>query len=143
MRNIVPAKCELGLPNQKVPINVWIEFKDTEIKISYFKGGFSFKWERIILKPEDVIDVNFDQETYRSAGGAATGAIVGGLLTGGIGLLIGAAFGGRRKKDKRIGVNVLIGGAKTQLIFAVKYNAPRIYSGFNRMMALKATSKNL
>jgi hypothetical protein len=38
-----------------------------------------------------------DEDKYRSAGGAAAGAIIGGVLTGGIGLLAGAALGGRRQ----------------------------------------------
>lgn len=39
-----------------------------------------------------------DSDIYRNAGVAAAGAIVGGILTGGIGFLAGAAFGGRRRK---------------------------------------------
>ena len=38
-----------------------------------------------------------DEDKYRSGGGAAAGAIIGGVLTGGIGLLAGAALGGRRR----------------------------------------------
>lgn len=41
--------------------------------------------------------IAIDEESYRSAGGAAAGAIIGGVLTGGIGLLLGAAIGGRRR----------------------------------------------
>ena len=40
-----------------------------------------------------------EAETYRSAGKAAAGAIIGGVLTGGVGLLVGAAFGGRRRQE--------------------------------------------
>lgn len=39
-----------------------------------------------------------DADQFRSAGGAAAGAIIGGVLTGGIGLIAGAAIGGRRQK---------------------------------------------
>lgn len=39
-----------------------------------------------------------DTDTFRNAGTAAAGAIIGGVLTGGVGLLAGAAYGGRRKK---------------------------------------------
>ena len=39
-----------------------------------------------------------DEVTYRPAGGAVARAIAGGVLTGGIGFLVGAAFGGRRKQ---------------------------------------------
>lgn len=40
-----------------------------------------------------------DEETYRNGGKAVAGALIGGVLTGGIGLLAGAAIGGRRRKE--------------------------------------------
>ncbi len=50
-------------------------------------------------KGDDIRSVSeIDEEQFRSAGKAVVGAIVGGVLTGGIGLLAGAAFGGRRRK---------------------------------------------
>ena len=39
-----------------------------------------------------------DAEVFRSGGKAAVGAIVGGVLTGGIGLIAGAAIGGRKRR---------------------------------------------
>lgn len=49
--------------------------------------------------PEDIARMlETDEDIYRNAGKAAAGAIVGGVLTGGIGLLAGAAFGGRRRR---------------------------------------------
>lgn len=48
--------------------------------------------------PEDIETMQqMDEETYRSAGGAAGWGIAGGVLTGGLGLLAGAAIGGRRR----------------------------------------------
>lgn len=46
-----------------------------------------------------VKNVEWEEAHIRSVGKAAAGAIVGGVLTGGIGLLAGAALGGRRKED--------------------------------------------
>lgn len=42
---------------------------------------------------------NKEEKYTRSAGKAAAGAIVGGVLTGGVGAIVGAAVGGRRKDD--------------------------------------------
>lgn len=42
--------------------------------------------------------VPIDVDAYRSAGKAAAGAIIGDVLTGGVGLIAGAAIGGRRRK---------------------------------------------
>lgn len=43
------------------------------------------------------MDTNLSHK--RSGGKAAAGAIVGGVLTGGVGAIAGAAIGGRRKDD--------------------------------------------
>lgn len=43
------------------------------------------------------LGLNKTQTHERSAGKAAAGAIVGGVLTGGIGAIAGAAIGGRKK----------------------------------------------
>jgi hypothetical protein len=59
-----------------------------------------------VFKEFDVVGINWEENETRSAGKAAAGAIVGGLLTGGIGLLAGAAVGGR-KKDKSTAVVVI------------------------------------
>ncbi|MBS4193466.1 hypothetical protein [Lederbergia citri] len=40
-----------------------------------------------------------EERHTRSAGKAAAGAIIGGVLTGGLGAIAGAAIGGRRKDD--------------------------------------------
>lgn len=42
---------------------------------------------------------NKEEKYTRSAGKAAAGAIVGGVLTGGVGAIVGAAVGGRKKDD--------------------------------------------
>lgn len=43
--------------------------------------------------------IDWSEKGKRSAGKAATGAIIGGALTGGVGLIAGAALGGRKKDD--------------------------------------------
>ncbi|MBL1438335.1 MAG: hypothetical protein COB08_019325 [Rhodobacteraceae bacterium] len=67
-----------------------------------FRGRFVVKcsrgWKSTKYKADDIEHIEIiDEDQYRSLGATAAGAIIGGLLTGGIGLLAGAAFGGRRK----------------------------------------------
>lgn len=58
-----------------------------------------YSWKSHVYTQEQIVSVTpIDEDKYRSAGGAALGAIVGGVLTGGIGLIAGAAFGGRRRQ---------------------------------------------
>ncbi|MGR3464258.1 hypothetical protein [Limimaricola sp.] len=59
-----------------------------------------YGWKSHAYEHSDIAEVlPIDEEKYRSAGGAAVGAIVGGVLTGGIGFLAGAAIGGRRRRN--------------------------------------------
>lgn len=53
-----------------------------------------------------VVSANWGEKSERSAGKAALGAITGGLLTGGVGAIAGAAIGGR-KKDVSTAVLIL------------------------------------
>lgn len=46
-----------------------------------------------------ITKIEWDEKGKRSMGKAAAGAIIGGALTGGIGLIAGAAIGGRKKDD--------------------------------------------
>lgn len=64
------------------------------------KLRFQVGWKTRKYVQKQMVSVEeIDRETFRSAGGAAVGAIVGGVLTGGIGLIAGAAFGGRQRKN--------------------------------------------
>ena len=50
---------------------------------------------------------SYKEEKYtRSAGKAAVGAIVGGLLTGGVGTVAGVAIGGRKKDDSMFWIDL-------------------------------------
>ncbi|GGE47608.1 hypothetical protein GCM10011391_27990 [Pullulanibacillus camelliae] len=78
---------------------------------NYFKKSLGNVYHMIQIKEkgEGVVKIKgklyyflgaFKEEKYkRSAGKAATGAIVGGLLTGGVGAIAGAAIGGRKKDN--------------------------------------------
>lgn len=56
----------------------------------------------IVIKAKDILDVSFDAKSKRSGTRAATGALIGGVLTGGIGLLAGAALGAQAKDKSEL-----------------------------------------
>lgn len=64
------------------------------------------------------IDKNINHE--RSAGKAATGAIVGGLLTGGVGAIAGAAIGGRKKDSSTFYLDFMDYETRQQFTVQVK-----------------------
>lgn len=52
-----------------------------------------------IPKKYKLLGVEWSYDTKRNAGAAAAGAILGGVLTGGIGAIAGAAIGGRKRDN--------------------------------------------
>lgn len=56
-----------------------------------------------------VTEIDWDEKHSRSAGKAAAGAILGGLATGGIGLIAGAAIGGKKKDESTVTISVTEG----------------------------------
>ena len=74
-------------------IEIDIFNKEITIKNSEFFGLN----EKLTLDYNEIIQINFDEKSKRSLGKATTGAIVGGILTGRLGILAGAVFGGRKK----------------------------------------------
>src|SRR5690625_3666437 len=66
------------------------------------------------------LGINKDEAHTRSAGKAATGAIVGGVLTGGVGAVAGAAIGGRRKDTSTFDLSFMDYETKQEFTVQVK-----------------------
>ncbi|GKU79274.1 hypothetical protein [Paenibacillus sp. L3-i20] len=60
-------------------------------------GYLKFKTGLFTSTTLPIAGLDWQAAATRSAGKAAAGAIIGGALTGGLGLLAGAAIGGRKK----------------------------------------------
>jgi len=77
------------------------------------------KWEPFLTIPKaDIISLTLERSDTRSAGKAAAGAIIGGALTGGVGVVAGAALGGRKKDNSVIVLKVKYGAAEVDLLFS-------------------------
>jgi hypothetical protein len=130
-------KYELGFPDIKGTNPVVIQFRPEQVEFKIISG---FSSKKVTLKPDDIIEIGLNQESYRSLGKAATGAIVGGLLTGGIGFLAGAAIGGKRKKENQLHLVVNYMGTDCEVIITPSKNIPTIYSELKKLMS-KQTKK--
>ncbi len=72
-----------------------------------------------------IVNYSWGEQSKRSAGKAATGAIIGGALTGGVGLIAGAAIGGKRQDNSVLHMSVEQNGVMYHLQFRAdqkKYN---------------------
>jgi hypothetical protein len=121
---------EMGFPDISGPKNILFQFTDTHLELKIVHIFSSIK---IIIKPDDIIEIGLNQETYRSAGKAAAGAIIGGVLTGGIGLLVGAALGGKRRKEGELTFIVNYKGNECQVFIKPSSNIPKIYAELKRL----------
>jgi len=90
-----------GHPELPLPKTINIEV-DTTLKLFNLLFVDGSKLKRIPVKSEDIIDISLEEKSSRSVGKTATGAIVGGLLTGGIGLIAGAAIGASKKNQSML-----------------------------------------
>lgn len=79
-------------------------FKSIEVRLNFLKTKPVFVCSESWRKSQkydqsQLVDLRVvDHDKWRSAGGAAALGIAGGILTGGLGLIAGAAIGGRRKQ---------------------------------------------
>lgn len=128
---IYTIKYEGGLPDFK-PAPGSIQFNDESAELKIMVG---FSRKTIIINPNDIIEVGLNQETYRSAGKAAAGAIVGGLLTGGIGLIAGAALGGKRRKENQLHLVIKYMNRECEVIISPSNDIPKIYAGLKTLIA--------
>ena len=115
---------------------VIIQFRENEVEFKILTGFTSVKK---IIKPNDIIEVGLNQETYRSGGKAAAGAIIGGVLTGGIGLLAGAAIGGKRRKENQLTLIVNDNGNECDIFLKPSKDIPKLYSELKRLLSKQTT----
>jgi hypothetical protein len=125
-------KYEAGFFDIKGIKPVLINFKEDEVEFKILSG---FSSKKVILKPNDLVEVGLNQETYRSGGRAAAGALVGGILTGGIGLLAGAALGGKRRKENHLHLVVQYKGTDSEIFIKPSKNTQDIYNELKRLFS--------
>lgn len=85
-----------------------------------------------MIPVSSIKNVSLQKGSSRSVGKAAAGAIVGGVLTGGIGAVAGAALGGRKKDDSLLVVTVDYHGMDIELIFG----GDNVTSKYSQFMGL-------
>jgi hypothetical protein len=88
-----------GIEGKKVAI-----FKTKTPKLLKFQAGLS------LTQKKSVANVEWEHQEGRSAGKAAVGAIGGGILAGPLGLIAGAAIGGKKKDQSTAVITFEDGG---------------------------------
>lgn len=110
----------------KVNITVDEFTHEVTLKQDVFVAPMSVK-----LKAEDILGMSFEEKSKRSVGKTAAGAIIGGVLTGGIGLLVGGALGAMRKDISNLFITVNVGGRQHEIILKAGKHADGIYAAIS------------
>ena len=118
------VKYLIGYPGWNVPMSVTLVVNRGAIRV---RGPLSK--ENIYFSADKIRDISFDYQKKRSGTRAATGALVGGVLTGGIGLLAGAAIGAEAKDKSQL---VILfddeQGVERTLVFETKKQTNAIFN---------------
>jgi hypothetical protein len=121
-----------GIPCLSKNTSINFKFLLDRFEIQY--GGILANKNTIVFQDNDIIEVGLNQEKYRSSGKAAAGAIVGGVLTGGIGLLAGAALGGKRRTENQLHLILNFQGKEVLVSIKPSKNIPKIYEELKNLM---------
>lgn len=116
-----------GHPKLRNPGTVTVEVDDFDKCIRIIKSDWSGS-EAVLIDNDEIINISLDERTKRSMGKAATGAIIGGVLTGGIGLLAGGLIGGRKKDTSNVYITIAPNGREIDIILKAGKNAEKIYA---------------
>jgi hypothetical protein len=122
---IFTEKYEGGLPNIKAPKDLQIIFKGNQMTIATLD---LFGKKTLNFSPEQVLEVGLDQQKFRSAGKTVAGAVIGGFLTGGIGLLAGAAMGAKRRVENNLQLAVKYEGKDYEVHFLASKKTQELYN---------------
>lgn len=134
---IFQEKYEAGFPDITGPKTMQIQFFGDRVDFSVTS---IFSPKKFSLKPDDILEVGMNQETYRSAGKAVAGAVIGGLLTFGVGTLVGAAVGGKRRRENHLHLVVRYMDTDCEIFLKPSKHMAQIYSEFKLLMT-KQTKK--
>ena len=93
--------------------------------------------KNLVIDAKDIIDVSFERQTKRSGTRAATGALVGGLLTGGIGLLAGAAVGAKAKDKSELTILFNENGRERLVTLQTKDKTNAIFNALQDAVAYR------
>ncbi len=113
-----------------------INVKIDEFKKSVILEPSSF-WAtegKVTINADEIISMSFDEKSKRSVGKAAAGAIIGGVLTGGVGLLVGGALGARKKDTSNLYITIKHNEREMDIILKAGKKADKIYAAISAIL---------
>jgi hypothetical protein len=128
MKKFTGIEYKGGHPDIIKPCSVSVTVDDFYKEIILKGTGFYSIIEKAVIKVSDIISISFDEKSKRSIGRTAAGAVIGGVLTGGIGLLVGGAIGAARRDISNLFITANINGRERVIILKAGKQADEIYA---------------
>jgi hypothetical protein len=128
MSNYKGIKYKGGHPQLPKPFTAIIEIDTFNKEIIIKNDEFWGLGEKILMDYDEIIEINFAEKSNRSAGKAVTGAIIGGLLTGGIGLIAGAFLGGSKKNISDLYLTIKYNDREFEIVLNTGKYTEKIYA---------------
>lgn len=116
------VKYLIGCPGWNEPANVDLTVSRGLVTLHDMQKG------RLIINVVDIIDVTYSYENKTSASRTATGALIGDALGGELGMLGGAAVGGRKKNQSTINIKYNDNGVIRQIVLLTKEHTNAAYN---------------
>ena len=117
-----------GYPKWPNPCKVNFSIDGSSIVLQ--KGSESFR-----IQKDEILVISNEKSGHRSVGKTAAGAIVGGVLTGGIGLIVGGALGARKQDTSEVFVTYKYNGVELTLNLKPGKNTDKVYAWINSVFA--------
>lgn len=117
-----------GYPKWPNPCKVNFSIDGSSIVLQ--KGSESFR-----IQKDEILAISNEKSGHRSVGKTAAGAIVGGVLTGGIGLIVGGALGARKQNTSEVFVTYNYNGVELTLNLKPGKNTDKVYAWINSVFA--------
>lgn len=117
-----------GHPRFGKTSKAWLQV-DNQLKIVEITGrGALSAFNKMHIHKDSIVDVSFEKKGNRSVGKAAAGALIGGVLTGGVGLLVGGALGARRKNKSELFVRIRYEEREFDVVLKTGKDTDKIYA---------------
>jgi len=105
-------------------------------KSIYFRPKSTWSTTKsITIEIKDIVSIDFEKSASRSAGKTVAGALIGGVLTGGIGLLVGGVLGAKKKNQSELYITVNYNNREFVISLKTGKDTDKIYSEINSLFA--------
>jgi len=115
-----------GHPRFTKPCTVAVKVDAVQKTVKLIGSAWSGAGD-VIITADEIVNISFEEKGKRSVGKAAAGAIIGGVLTGGIGLLVGGALGARKKDTSNLFITIKHNERELDVILKAGKKADDIY----------------